>query len=320
MIFTLINGLRRVHRYRVAPPLLASLLIAMPSAGASQEPVGLLIVAHGADSLWNNGVLETAAQVRWPAGPKATAFLMGPAAQTQGWAEGVNSLVSAGATRIIAIPLMVSSAGAHFRQIEYYAGWRDQLPQGLEAHDHIGDPPRPVPIEVVAALDDAPELGLVLAERIAQLAQGLKSSAVMLVAHGPTSDEDARAWRTNLARAVGPLVSSLNLRLGIGLLRDDAPPAIRGAAVEETRSQIERMHRETGDSVLVVPVLVSSGRITRVTIPADLAGLPIRYVPAALTPSVQLARWIERVGFDRVRKAGVAGGGEPVRRRHDSPR
>jgi len=296
-----------VRRTRLGTALLASLLLASPTGAGAQERLGLLIVAHGADSLWNDGVLETAAAVRWTAGPKATAFLMGPAARTQGWSDGVRSLVAEGAARIIVVPLMVSSAGAHFRQIEYYAGERDRLPPGLEAHDHVGSPPRPVPMEVAAALDDAPELGLVLAERIEQLARGHDPRAVMLVAHGPTSDEDARRWRTNLARAAGPLVSSRNLRLGIGLLRDDAPPAIRAAAVQETRSQIERMHRESGDSVLVVPVLVSSGRIGTVKIPADLAGLPIRYAPAALAPSVELARWIERAGSERGATTSIAG-------------
>ncbi|MEZ4587637.1 MAG: CbiX/SirB N-terminal domain-containing protein [Gemmatimonadales bacterium] len=291
-----------------APALLAPLLLAMPASTDAQGPIGLLVVAHGADSLWNQGVLETMAQVRWSEGPKATAFLMGPEASTRGWSDGVRSLVAQGAARIVVVPLMVSSAGAHFRQIEYYAGARDRLPPGLEAHDHVGTPPRPVPMEVAAALDDAPELGAVLAERIAVLAGRESPRAVMLVAHGPSSDEDARTWRNNLARAIGPLASSLNLRLGIGLLRDDAPASIRAAAVLDTRTQIERMHRETGDSVLVVPVLVSSGRIGRVTIPTDLADLPIRYTPAALTPSPALARWIERVGFERGTGGRLAGG------------
>jgi len=296
-----------VRRTRLRTALLTSLLLAGSTVASAQERIGLLIVAHGADSLWNEGVLVTAASVRWPAGPKATAFLMGPAAQTQGWSDAVRRLVAEGATRINVVPLMVSSAGAHFRQIEYYAGARDRLPPGLEAHDHVGNPPRPVPMRVAAALDDAPELGLILAERIEQLARGHDPRSVMLVAHGPTSDEDAQRWRTNLARAVGPLASSLNLRFGIGLLRDDAPPAVRAAAVQETRSQVERMHRETGDSVMVVPVLVSSGRIGMVTIPADLAGLPIRYAPAALAPSVELARWIERAGADPGAAASMAG-------------
>ncbi|MGH7673774.1 MAG: hypothetical protein ACREMV_00765, partial [Gemmatimonadales bacterium] len=48
------------------------------------------------------------------------------------------------------------------------------------------------------------------------------------------------------------------------------------------------------DSVLVLPILVSTSSITRVKIPRDLDGLPVRYVPTPLAPHPALARWIER--------------------------
>jgi hypothetical protein len=67
------------------------------------------------------------------------------------------------------------------------------------------------------------------------------------------------------------------------------------------RREIERLADATGDSVTVLPILVSRGTINLATIPRDLTGLPIRYVPASLTPSAHLARWIERVALARVR-------------------
>ncbi|MGE0555856.1 MAG: hypothetical protein AB7R55_20685, partial [Gemmatimonadales bacterium] len=82
-----------------APALLASLLLATPAITTAQGPTGLLIVAHGADSLWNQGVLETTAQVRWGEGPKATAFLMGPSARARGGSDGVRCVVARGAAR-----------------------------------------------------------------------------------------------------------------------------------------------------------------------------------------------------------------------------
>ena len=45
----------------------------------------------------------------------------------------------------------------------------------------------------------------------------------------------------------------------------------------------------SGDSVTVVPVLISTGKIDRVTIPNDLAGLPVRYAPLVLSPHPSLA-------------------------------
>ena len=49
-----------------------------------------------------------------------------------------------------------------------------------------------------------------------------------------------------------------------------------------------------------MPVLISTGRIDRVTIPKDLAGLPVRYAPMVLAPHAALAQWIERVAIARL--------------------
>ena len=67
----------------------------------------------------------------------ATAFLMGPEAASAGWSAGIADLESRGATEIVVVPLMVSSAGAHYRQVRYYAGEIAELPTALRAHgDH----------------------------------------------------------------------------------------------------------------------------------------------------------------------------------------
>ena len=49
------------------------------------------------------------------------------------------------------------------------------------------------------------------------------------------------------------------------------------------------------DSVVVLPVLISSGSIDREKLPRDLEGLPVRYLRASLAPLPPLARWIERI-------------------------
>jgi hypothetical protein len=46
---------------------------------------------------------------------------------------------------------------------------------------------------------------------------------------------------------------------------------------------------------MVMTVLVSSGLIDRVRVPADLAGTPMRYAPTVLAPHPALARWIARM-------------------------
>ena len=76
-------------------------------------------------------------------------------------------------------------------------------------------------------------------------------------------------------------------------MRDDAPPAVRAEAVLRTRELIQLQHRLTGKDVVVVPVLVSKGVISRDTLPSDLKGLPIAYAGDPLLPHPEMVRWIE---------------------------
>jgi sirohydrochlorin ferrochelatase len=278
--------------------LFAFLTLSTSFAVAASAQTGLLVVAHGADSVWNAKVRETVAQVQWKDGPVAVAFLMGPEATSGGWETGVNSLVKRGAKEIVAVPLMVSSHGGHFRQIEYYAGLRASLPEGLMNH---GDHPMPhsappVPVRVTSALDAAPELGVALAERWQALSDRDHHRPVMLVAHGPSDEEEARAWVRNIASAARVLpLAGLQQPVEVALLKDDAAPAVRAAAVNDMRQRILALSSAANDSVVVLPVLISTGPILDTKIPADLKDLPVSYSRTALTPLPALARWIERI-------------------------
>ena len=256
---------------------------------------GLLIVAHGADSGWNAGVRQVVAQVRWN-GPVELAFLMGPEAHTASWNAALSRLESTGPDSIIVVPLMVSSHGAHTRQIQHYAGVLAELPAALAGHGH-GPARQPVvPVRVADALDAAPELGRILLDRWQSRTVADRTRPVMLVAHGPTGDVDAVRWEGALLEANGPLIAALDGRpLRVGLLRDDAPAPERARAVAAIRDTIAALATRHADSVLVMTVLVSSGGIDRVTVPRDLEGTPMRYAGVVLSPHPMLARWIERV-------------------------
>ena len=285
----------------VALLLLASLL-RVPTA----DSVGLLIVAHGADSAWNSRVTQTAAAVQWQ-GPVRTAFLMGPSSRTQGWNQAVDELVAAGARRIIVVPLMVSSNGSHVRQIEHYAGVRAELPPELAgAHAEHGAMTRPsVPTIVTRAIDSAPELGEIMAARWHALDAVTKRRPVVVIAHGPNADADVQPWIEGLDTGLAALTRALGDKpMRIGLLRDDAPAPVRASAIASLRDSITRL--AGGDSVTVMTVLISSGSIDRVKIPNDLQGLPVRYVGVTLAPHPALSRWIERTA--RATAAGSLSG------------
>ena len=262
-------------------------------AGAQR---GTIVVAHGGDSLWNSHVLEAARSAR-TGGPVEVSFLMGPAAKTARFQDVVARLERAGAREIVVVPLLVSSHSGHFDQIRWLAGDTVTLDHAMQHHLHMSGIERPssrTPIRMTRALDDAPHVARILAERARSLAADHRDRAVMIVGHGPNSAEDYAAWMANL-RVVADSVKSLGgfRDVRVELVRDDAPKAVRAEAVLRTRELIALQHELTGADVAVVPILVSTGSVSREKFPKDLAGLPVIYRGDALLPNAEMARWVE---------------------------
>ena len=271
-------------------------------SGSENRVTGILIVAHGGDSLWNDRVLRLAAQVK-SRGPVEVSFLMGPAAKDRRFQDQVTKLVQRHSTEIVVVPLLVSSHSGHYEQIRYLAGDSVRLDSTMLHHLHMAglQPAKTAaPIVVTRAMDDAPEIATLVTERARSLAGDAGSTALFILAHGPNSAEDYAAWMRNLriiADSVNTLVKFRDIRVDV--LRDDAPAPVRAEAVTRVRELIALQHTVTGKPVIVVPLFVSQGSITRQSIPRDLAGLPIVYTGEPLLPSEQIARWVER----RVREA-----------------
>ncbi len=306
---------------------LAAALLALSGAVAHAQ-TGLLVVAHGASPEWNARVRETVAKVVWPHGPVSVAFLMGPETKTASWDHAIDTMRARAAKSLVVVPLLVSTHGFHYVEIEYYAGLRDTLirppapPRPAQAtppvrdtaaaaagygasygsmgggmnHPHVHNRPPGMPAVVTPAIDAAPELGAVILSEWKKFAPECKGREIMFVAHGPSNDADANRWVTNIAIAAQSLRSAgYTGAVRVGLLRDDAPAPIRAAAITSMRDTIQAMATRSKDSVVVIPILISSGAINRVTIPRDLKDLPIRYHPVALSGHDEIARWIERV-------------------------
>ncbi|HEX6694125.1 MAG TPA: CbiX/SirB N-terminal domain-containing protein [Longimicrobiales bacterium] len=267
--------------------------------------VGTLVIAHGGGPEWDAQVRTVAAQVN-TGGPVEVSFLMGPGAKTAPFQSAAKKLVDAGAKEIVVVPVLVSSHSGHYDQIRYLAGLIDSIDETMMHHLHMGGIERAavnVPIRVAAALDNAPEMAVVLAERARAAAAEPASQALFLIGHGSNSAEDHAAWMANL-RPVADSVKSLTgfRSVLIGLVRDDAPAAVRAEAVRSAREMIQLQAAVTGRDVVVIPILISRGQVSEQKIPADLQGLPIRYAPVPLLPHPQIARWIEK----RVRDVSVA--------------
>lgn len=294
---------------RVSAAILAALLggDALPAQGAvaaaertAASPagrVGTLLIAHGGEPSWNAEV-ERIARTARTGGPLELAYLMGPAAVTHRFQDQVAKLVAQGATEVVVVPLLVSSHSGHYEQIRWLAGLTDSLDDMMHHHLHMGGLARPtttVPLRVTRALDDAPEMAQVLAERARAITADPTGRALFLVAHGPNTAEEHAEWMRHL-RVVAARVRELSgfRDVRVEMVRDDAPAPVRAEGVLRVRELIELQRAATGQTVTVVPVLVSKGRVSKEKFTADLAGLDITYEGTPLLPHPLLARWIER--------------------------
>jgi sirohydrochlorin ferrochelatase len=134
--------------------------------------------------------------------------------------------------------------------------------------------------------------------------------ALLIVGHGPNSAEDYAAWMANLRPVVEQVKRATGFKdVRLELVRDDAPAPVRAEAVLRTRELIELQQALTGRDVIVVPVLVSKGLVSRDKLPKDIAGTASIYNGEPLLPHAAIARWVE----SRVRTVVATAGERDVR-------
>ncbi|HIH87041.1 MAG TPA: hypothetical protein HA304_03965, partial [Methanosarcinales archaeon] len=105
-------------------------LIVPAVASENQEKYGILVIAHGSPSeSWCSPVRDTVAEVDLPY-PVELGFLEFVPNETIN--DAVERLDDAGVTKIIAVPLFISSHSSHIQEIEYVIGLRDTLPMTAE--------------------------------------------------------------------------------------------------------------------------------------------------------------------------------------------
>jgi len=276
-----------------------SLLFAT-TLNAQSAQTGTIVIAHGGDSTWNAGVIEAARAAR-TGGPVEVAFLMGRGAATSRFQDVVARLERAGAQRIVVVPMLVSSHSGHYEQIRYLVSLTDSLDETMHHHLHHAGIERPttkLPLHLTPALDNAEQLARILTERARVLVQSTGDApgnrALLIVGHGPNSAEDYAAWMANLRPVADSVKQWTGFRdVRVELVRDDAPAAVRAEGVLRTRELIEMQRLMTGRDVIVVPVLISKGEVSRDKLPRDIAGTPSVYSGLPLLPHTEMARWIE---------------------------
>lgn len=272
--------------------LLALWLAAVPGAvpphpaASSTSDVGVLILAHGGSPAWNDTVRQTVADAALPH-PTEIAFGMGMhGTEVADLQAAVDRLEMAGVARIIAVPLLVSSASEVMRQYEYLLGVRPDGPW----QEGIAPIQVRVPVAMTRPLDDDPVLVEVLADRAAGVSQAPDEETVVLIAHGPNDEADNARW----LEALGRIGAALRQRGGFQAvvpvtMRDDAPEPVRAAATQQMREAVASAGRQ--GRAVVVPVLIAAGGIEH-KIPQRLDGLDFAFQRQGLLPHPKMSQWI----------------------------
>jgi len=290
----------------------ASAALAAPAAAPAY---GILLLAHGGDPGWNMEIARVRARADAEV-PTELALGMADPATLQ---QGLDRLAARGVTRVVAVPLFVHTRSEVIDQTRYALGLSDHPSEIMRAAAErmAADPTMPermaadpkmaaqmahmnmfsldrvktkLKIALAPALDDAPLVSRILLERARALSRDPKSETVVLVAHGPVDDAAVGAWRESLSRHADFVRREGGFKSAtFAILRDDAAPAVRAAAVADLRARVAAGSKD--GRALVVPVLIARGGI-ETKLPRDLAGLDFAFDAQTLMPHDGFARWI----------------------------
>ena len=225
--------------------------------------------------------------------------------------QAIDKLADRGVSEIIAVPLFISSHSSVITSTEYLLGLRKMAPRELalfakmdhgsgghhshQAADNSVDVTTPVksrvPVRMLTALNDHPLVADILLSRASDISHQPEKEVVIVVAHGPVSDEENNRWLADMGRLVTRMRGKSSFkRIEYLTVRDDAPAEIRSRAAAELRAAVERARGENSN-VLIVPLLLSYGGIED-GIRKRLEGLSYSMSKQALLPDKRLGLWV----------------------------
>lgn len=295
---------------------LSALLIALGTGRAAFAETGILLMAHGGRAEWNARVTDLAKTID-ASQPTEVAFGMATRANLQG---AVDRLVARGVTGIVAVPLFVSSWSSVITSTEYLLGQRAEAPaalaafarmthgsaEGTSGHSAHAAPSTdattpvksPVPIRMTPALNDHPIVADILASRAKAVGGNPASEALVIVAHGPSDEENNRRWLSDMGSLARQLATKHEFAsIDYLTVRDDAPKPIWEKAKAELRGVVQKRTAE-GRRVLIVPLLISFGGIEK-GLRERLDGLTYTMAEAGLMPDDRLAAWVLQMAQSR---------------------
>ena len=284
--------------------LLLLLLPALP-APATAQTSGVLLLAHGGRDTWNQEILTMAERIDSTI-PVEVAFGM---ANKRTIEDALDRLAERNISNVVAVPLFVSSHSSVMRATEYLLGSRSDAPPEMEAFGRMAarrhaagaeadddfDWHAPIettlPISLTSALDGHALVADILVSRALEVSQAPEDEVVVVVAHGPSSEEDNARWLENMQVLADEMRQRTRFsRIEHLTVRDDARTPVREKAAADFRAVVERATQED-KTVLIVPLLLVYGGI-ETGIRERLEGLEYRMANQALLPDDRLAEWI----------------------------
>ena len=290
---------------RLLPAL--SFVLLVPGIVGAQ---GILLLAHGGRADWNQKVLAVADQVESSV-PVEVAFGM---ANKRTIRDALDRLAERDVGRVVAVPLFVSSHSSVMRATEYLLGSRGEAPPQMAgfarmaARMHARRNPdaatgddagfdwttpveTTIPISVGRGLDGHALVAEILISRALDVSETPEEEVVVVVAHGPSSEEDNELWLESMSILIEVMRTRTRFsRIEHLTVRDDAAEPVQDQATAELRAVVEGAV-DDGKSVLIVPLLLSYGGI-EAGIRERLEGLPYRMARQALLPDERLSEWV----------------------------
>ncbi len=294
-------------------------------ASVNNEKVGVLLLAHGGKhASWDESVTSATNKLRQKYIVEV-AFGMADPVRMQ---TGIDKLETQGVTKIVVVPLFISSYSPIIRQNEFLLGFRKSLadPPLLMRHykdsaknkkhssDHSYvqneasqlndklDLPVLEPLKFKAELiltkplDSHPLVAEILFERIIELSVEPEVETVLVVAHGPDSEEDNLNWLKAISELIEQLRilqadKSLEFKQIYGMtVRDDADTEIYAKAKAQFRAKVSQSAVD-GDAI-VIPLLLSQGGVEARYV-KRLEGLDYKWSGKTLLPHPNITKFIQ---------------------------
>ncbi len=292
----------------------------------STQKIGILILAYGGGTTWNK-TLQQAVEPIKKTHPVEIAFGM---ANYVTIFNAIQTLEKKQLNKIVVIQLFISSHSPLIEQNEYLLGKRSDLPtgpmpmmqhieeykslMGIEVDDaespnshnshghykmympeHLQPIPHTAEIILTPALDDHPWVAQILHERIQELSSNPAEETIILVAHGPISEDYNRKWIKTMESLSQKIQQKQKIsgpaykQIFCLTVRDDAPKPV----YEQATSHLRAITRQAGaeSKAIVIPLFLSPGGREK-SVAQRLKGLNFEWNAKTLLPDPRLEDYL----------------------------